>query len=85
MAKVETSFIILITQNYKIPHNFMKNWGSTLIFTNLVGAHPKNISTNFEANLCSGSGEEVKNGYHEQCTIKSQNYVKATRFEQISN
>ena len=33
----------------------MKNRRSTLILTNLVGVHPKNINTKFEANLCSGS------------------------------
>ena len=31
----------------------MKNRGSTLILTNLVVAHPRNINTKFEANLCS--------------------------------
>ena len=37
----------------------MKNRGSTLILTNLVGVHPRNIHTKFEANLCSGSREEI--------------------------
>ena len=36
----------------------MKNRGSTTIFTNLVGVHPRNIHTKFEANLCSGLREE---------------------------
>ena len=39
----------------------MQNRGSTLILTNLVGVHPKNTHTKFEANQCSGS-REVKNG-----------------------
>ena len=38
----------------------MKNRGSTLISTNLVGVHPRNINTKFGANLCSGSREEVE-------------------------
>ena len=38
----------------------MKNRGSTLIVTNLVGVHPRNIHTKFEANPCSGLREEVK-------------------------
>ena len=38
----------------------MKNRGSTLILTNLVGVHPRNIHTKFEANPCSGSREEIK-------------------------
>ena len=28
--------------------------------TKLVGVHPRNIHTKFEANPCGGSGEEVK-------------------------
>ena len=32
----------------------MKNRGSTLILTNLVGVHPRNIHTKFEANPCIG-------------------------------
>ena len=42
----------------------MKNRGSTLILTNLhvVGFHPRNINTKFEANPCSDSIEEVNNG-----------------------
>ena len=38
----------------------MKNKGSTPILTNLLGVHPRNIHTEFEANPCSGSREEVK-------------------------
>ena len=38
----------------------MKNRGSTPISTNLVGVHPRNIHTKFEANPCSGSREESK-------------------------
>ena len=37
----------------------MTKRGSTLILTNLVGVHPRNIHTKFEANPCSGSREEV--------------------------
>ena len=40
----------------------MNNKGSTLILTNLKGAHPRNIHTKFEANLCSGPRDEIKNG-----------------------
>ena len=32
----------------------MKNRGSTPILTNLVGVHPRNIYTKFEANPCCG-------------------------------
>ena len=35
----------------------MKNKGSTLILTNLVGVHPRNIHKKFEANPCSGLRE----------------------------
>ena len=45
---------------HKITHNSMKN-RSTPILTNLVGVHPRNIHTKFEANPCSGSREEVEN------------------------
>ena len=38
----------------------MKNRGSILILTNLVGVHPRNIHTKFEANPCSGLREEVE-------------------------
>ena len=38
----------------------MKNRGSTPTLTNLVGVHPKNIHTKFEANPCSSSREEVE-------------------------
>ena len=31
----------------------MKNSGSTPILTNLVGVHPRNIHTKFEANPCN--------------------------------
>ena len=43
----------------------MKNRGSTAIFTNLVGDHPRNIHTKFEANLCSGLRGEVENVFNE--------------------
>ena len=38
----------------------MKNRGSTTILTNLVGVHPSNIHTKFEANPCSGVRDEVE-------------------------
>ena len=38
----------------------MKNRGSTPILTNLVGVHPRNIHTKFEANLCRGFREVKK-------------------------
>ena len=38
----------------------MKNRGSTPILTNLVGVHPRNIYTKFEANPCSGLREVKK-------------------------
>ena len=38
----------------------MKNRGSTQILTNLVGVHPRNIHTKFEANPCSGLRGEVE-------------------------
>ena len=38
----------------------MKYRGSTPILTDLVGVHPRNIRTNFEANPCSGLREEVE-------------------------
>ena len=46
----------------KITHNSMKNMGSTPILRNLVGVHQSNIHTKFEANPCSCSRKEVKNG-----------------------
>ena len=39
----------------------MKNGASNLIVTNLVGVHPSNMPTKFEANPCSGFGEEDDN------------------------
>ena len=38
----------------------MKNRGSTPILTDLVGVHPRNIHTKFEANSCSGLRGEVE-------------------------
>ena len=38
----------------------MKNLGSTPILTNFVGVHERNIHTQFEVNLCSGSREDVE-------------------------
>ena len=38
----------------------MKYRGSTPILTDLVGVHPRNIRTKFEANPCSGLREEVE-------------------------
>ena len=39
----------------------MKNRCGTTILTNLTGVHPRNIHTKYEAYLCNGFGEEVKN------------------------
>ena len=38
----------------------MKNRGSTPILTNLVGVHPRNIHTKFEANPCKEEVEKTK-------------------------
>ena len=46
---------------HKITHNSFKNRGSTPILTNLVGVHPRNRHTKFEANPFSGFWEEVEN------------------------
>ena len=43
----------------------MKNRGSTPILTNLVGDHPRNIHTKFEANPCSGLRGKVENVFNE--------------------
>ena len=42
----------------------MKNRGSTPILTNLVGDHPRNIHTKFEANPRSGLRGEVENVFN---------------------
>ena len=39
---------------HKITHNSIKNRGSTLNLTHLVGVHLRNIHTKFEVNLCFG-------------------------------
>ena len=47
----------------------MKNKGSTPILTNLVGVHPRNIHTKFEANTCSalrGEVEKLKSSRRQQ-------------------
>ena len=38
----------------------MKNRGGIPILPNVVGVHPRNIHTKFEANPCSGLREEVE-------------------------
>ena len=38
----------------------MQERGSTPILTNLVGVHPRNTYTKFEANPCSGLREDVE-------------------------
>ena len=45
---------------HKITHNLMTNSGITLIFTKLIGVHPRNINRIFEANPCISLREEVK-------------------------
>ena len=49
----------------------MKNRGSTTILTNLVGVHPRNIHTKFEANPCGCLREEVENVFNEDRSLKS--------------
>ena len=49
----------------------MKNRGSTPILTNLVGVHPRNIHTKFEANPFSGLREEIENVFNEDRSFKS--------------
>ena len=43
----------------------MTNRGSTPILTILVGDHPRNIHTKFEANPCSDLRGEVENVFNE--------------------
>ena len=66
MNKLETrprgDFLRMGQKLHKITHNSIKNKGSTLTLTNLVGVHLRNIHTKFEGNPCSGSREEVNNG-----------------------
>ena len=57
----------------------MKNRGSTLILTNLVGVHPRNIHKKFEANPCSGL-REVENVFNEDRGTSTQN-LKQIRAE----
>ena len=59
---MEEDFLRISQKLHKITHNSVQNRGSTPILTNLVGIHTINIHTNFEANPCSGSRKEVKNG-----------------------
>ena len=51
---------IILQILYKITNNSMTNRGSNLIIINLVGVHPRNIHTKFEANLCSDLREVKK-------------------------
>ena len=46
-----------IAPNYP---SFHEKKDSTPILTSLVGVHPRNIHTKFEANPCSGLREEVE-------------------------
>ena len=57
---IEEDFLRIGQKLHKITNNSMKNRGSTTILTNLVGVHPRNIHTKFEANPCSGLREEVE-------------------------
>ena len=43
----------------------MRNRGSTPILTNLVGDHPRDIHTKFEANPCRGLRGKVENVLNE--------------------
>ena len=56
---------------HKITHNSMKNRGSTPILTNLVGEHPRNIHTKFEANPCSDLRGVVEYVFNEDRWLKS--------------
>ena len=44
---------------------------STPFLTNLVGVHPGNIQTTFEANPCSGLKEEAENVFNGDRLSKS--------------
>ena len=48
----------------KLPIISYKIGVSTPILTNLVGVHPRNIQTKFNANPCSSWNEEVKQEKH---------------------
>ena len=45
--------------------NSMENWGSTLIVTNFVGVHLRNIYKKFEANLWNGLREVEKGNVYD--------------------
>ena len=49
----------------------MKNKVSTLILTNLVGVHQRNIHTKIDVNPCSGLREEVENVFNEDRSFKA--------------
>ena len=68
---IEEDFLRIGQKLHKITHNSMKNRGSTLILTNLVGVHPRNIHTIIEVNPCSGLREEVENVFNEDRSFKS--------------
>ena len=57
---IEEDFLRIGQKLHKITHNSMKNRGSTPILTNLVGVHPRNSHTKFEANPRSGLRGEVQ-------------------------
>ena len=48
----------------------MKNKVSTLILTNLVGVHQRNIHTKIDVNPCSGL-REVENVFNEDRSFKA--------------
>ena len=52
---------------HKFTNDSIKNRGSTLTLTNLVGVNLRKIPTKFKANLCSGLREEVENVFNEDC------------------
>ena len=62
-------FLKIGQKMHKITHNSMKNRGSALIFTNLVGVHPMNIHTELEANLSSCFGVQKVKKVHNDSDI----------------
>ena len=85
---IEEDFLRIGQKLHKITPNSMKNRGSIPILTNLVRVHLSITNTKFEANLCSGSREEVKNGIlHIEihceyiCYITNQNLISIFRWK----
>ena len=60
---------------HKITNHSILNMVSTLNLTNLVGVHPRNIHTKFEANLCFGLREVTNGMLHSKYMLR--NYPEA--------